>query len=159
MALYYFDKYNKVVDYYTYSDEEIGDQVNLGLQGSNYNVSSRVYGGTYWSSSGGYGYYAWAPDATITVDVDNQGPESRYLVVSDTEMRNYVATWIGSPTSAVFVSYIPYTLTKTPTYEKGTNLLESNILAEEGTYPVDGEQGSYWYVRKGQLTAGIPTLL
>lgn len=43
-------------------------------------------------------------------------------------------------------------------YSRGT-LVQSNIIAEDGTYPANGRQSSdgYWYVRGSLVTPGTPT--
>lgn len=35
-------------------------------------------------------------------------------------------------------------------------LLESNIIADDGTYPADGKQGTFWYVKKGAVPPPPP---
>lgn len=154
MALYYYTKYNRVVTSYLYDNETPTYNINLGDVGTEYELSSRTSGGVYKTSSGGYDYYAWSPDATVTMDIDNQGPSERHKIISDVEYHEYVALgieYVPYPYFGVFVQYHKFVLDKTPVYGQGTTVIEANIVAEDGTYPDDDEQGSYWYVKGLQV--------
>lgn len=50
------------------------------------------------------------------------------------------------------------TITRTSSNSRG-NLIQSNVIAEEGTYPTDGISGGYWYVRGGLANQSPTTTL
>ena len=49
---------------------------------------------------------------------------------------------------------IRYIKNSTPNYGRGS-LIQSGIIAEEGTYPTDGQQGGYWWVRGSRVNQSI----
>ncbi|MBU3145856.1 hypothetical protein [Clostridium sp. CF012] len=62
---------------------------------------------------------------------------------------HYITRYEGSGAGGTTVKLYTYTSTGSPQYDVRGSLLQSNIIAEDGTYPVDGQSGGYWYVRKG----------
>lgn len=139
MVQYYYDKYNAVIVSRTYSE---------GSWGAETPNNSAPYGSTV------YPTYEFSPSKGFTLtgtpkQVKNSSNPSNHYSGGATSLTQYstmtndieVEAWQGkAKTKYASVSN---------TYGKGS-LVQSNITAEDGTYPANGRHtDGFWYVRKG----------
>ena len=142
MVKYYYDKYN-AISTTTYTDNSPWENTsNTGVymqrlsKGYSFSKSENKYlptGETYgneYLNAGAIGYYVSDGNA-IQKNVLTTGGRS------DKEVSAEVSHKLASKNS------------KKVSYSRGT-LIQSNIQAENGTYPTDGlHTDGFWYVRKG----------
>ena len=128
MAKYYYNKY--VADEsYSYSNPD----------------ANWTYVGEFEGQSGGRPNYSftagsvgWATSGTY----DNVVGIHRYTKSGDTTMSDIY----NLVTDTFFLSR--KSCTQTTNYSQGT-LIQENIIAEDGTYPDDGQQDGFYWVQQG----------
>ena len=151
MALYYYNQYN-VINTTTYIESAWTMNLNVSTYlydaylAYNFNTTTNVYStvGNTVDSSGS----VMTPAGTALYKVESDRIV-RYVLASNTFIsgNNY--------TSARSYKYNANSSVNT-TYSRG-NLVQSNIIAEDGTYPNDGKSDSYWYVRGVIVTPSVPS--
>jgi hypothetical protein len=134
MAKYYYNKYTVNSSSYSYYYES-GGWVSAGTASTD--INSTAPSGYYFSSSDGYhtsgstlisSGLAYVGGGTIVDRYIPYDSDSTYIYVSIDRMTCTLATGYN--------------------YSQGS-LVASNIIAEDGTYPANGQSGGYWYVRQG----------
>lgn len=154
MALYYYNKYTSV-PIYTCDKKETGSYT-----GTNSPIKD-VY--SSYTQDSDCRFRGVGTPQTISVDSSGNriGPESGYRISNNgDELYHYWNTRVIDTDYGYDIrySYRSYSRTSKLTgYSRG-NLVTSNIIAEDGTYPTNGRHSDgYWYVRGSLVTPGTPT--
>lgn len=149
MVQYYYDKYDSPITSYNYN-----------AVWSYAGESSYSVGGTGKSLS--Y-YYDSTGKPILSGELDNSNivVNATFYYVSGTSLYRATVTQIdgqGVPTAFYWQNNgVCHTPSKTPVYGRGA-LVQSNIPAEDGTYPANGRHtDGYWYV-KGAVVNTAPTM-
>ncbi len=147
MVQYYYEKYNSLITSYNYN-----------VVWSSASESSYSVGGTGKSLS--Y-YYDSAGNPRISGELSNSDivVGAIFYYVAGTSLYKAIVTQIdgpGIPTAFYWRNDgVCRTPNKTPVYGRGS-LVQSNISAEDGTYPANGRHmDGFWYV-KGGLAGPLP---
>ena len=148
MVQYYYNKYTTaVVTTYTEPPQVLYNEFSAG-------VFSGAYKAAYWNSSSGT--YTLGGGQWSTYDDIKTGDRAYYLDSIDLDM-------MEAKNSGVAYNSIDAKLYRrrlenrgTSSYEVQGTLVQSNIIAEDGTYPVNGKHSdNYWYVR-GAVAGPLP---
>lgn len=127
---YYYNRYTvSSYGYYT----ETGDWVSYGDEA----YASGVQTASNYSFSSSSGY-------SITGSILMEGNTT--YGGDDTSLEKYV--YFGLDGTSVKVHLYVKKCTRSTRYRQGS-LVTPNMIAEDGTYPVNGIYGGYWYVRQG----------
>lgn len=134
MANYYYNKYNLV-------DNSIYKDPNIWI-GYYFWGSTSEYAGyqSYGFADNHYYVMGWGAPATVVYELSSGGQ----AITRET------LVWVGtyyeiyrSSMSRELQTYFPPT--------QGS-LVESNIIAADGTHPNNGSDGLYWYVKQGPVS-------
>lgn len=147
MVQYYYDKYNSLITSYNYN--------------------------AVWSPAGESGYSVGGTGKSLSYYYDSTGKPilggelansnivvgATFYYISGTSLYKAIVTeidGIGIPTAFYWRNEgVCHTPNKTPVYGRGS-LVQSNIAAEDGTYPANGRHtDGYWYV-KGATVGPLP---
>ena len=151
MAKYYYNKYTVTT--------------TLG----SYYVSGWTFLDAGWGSSGGDlydSYYINPSNGTVSMTGTKKTP---HQYQNDPSLTAYSITSTHAPGSLVRMTgwhidqwsthswyFYRATITRYPTTYSRGSLVESNIIAEDGTYPANGQSGGYWWVRGSAVP--LPTV-
>lgn len=161
MAKYYYDKYSTVVEGRGPGTWEynMGSYVGDGSDSPNTKVLKSTYD-YYDSYDFNYTYERYVGSGTKTQRGAGQKPPVGKYHIRD-EHTSRARVWKILPTT--FTNPNGYdchrvdVLSSKTIYGRGTFI--ETVVAENGTYPNDGIQGSYWYVRGSLVTPGTPTFI
>lgn len=136
MAKYYYNKYTATIQNVVYSDPTSFIPVGSISATLNQYPGASFY--SFDSTNGFVGTGSKNFPSSVGEWMFSGGGYDEYLW----EAESYTA-----PNYAI--TLYRATCTQTTTYSQGS-LAASNVIAEDGTYPVDGQYGDgYWYVRQG----------
>lgn len=143
MARYYYDKHN-IATSYTYYDRRPGDLID------HYDLWYKSSGGFLsfgWSSSEGYYGVNWTTNLSVgTIFYRGFGTYLTWNIVEEDLGTSYPG-YEGNHMLRVLYKQLEVCSRRT-SYSKGSYI--ETIVAEGGTYPDNGRQDGYWWV-KGAL--------
>lgn len=142
MVKYYYDKYNAVITDTVYSDDSPWENANNSSVYLQYFYQDYTFNSTtnkYSHAGETYGS-AWLPVGTVGYLILDEGDSIQRSTVTS-------AGTGDNPLSADNAHKYASKNSKTVNYARGS-LIQSNIIAENGTYPENGRYtDGYWYVR------------
>lgn len=150
--LYYYDKYHAIVTH-THYERPITDDSpgTTTFRDFGYEIHGYNWNETYWQAGSnggiGFGIYGWATYKTRTVTEEDQSPKLLYTVTGKTRTQRILG-YLGGVDDVVLNVIIE---TATTEYTYGPGDFIERIEAEEGTYPTNGKDGSYWYIIDGAV--------
>ncbi|MEA0565294.1 hypothetical protein [Lysinibacillus irui] len=145
MVKYYYDKYEAIPTHvytysYSWSQDYLASVTSIqGMSGFDFNTNT--------------GEFTLQPPARTVIVFNDKGPVYTYI---EGKLLKYYIPSYSDQTIYYNIANVTQTLVRTD-YSRGA-LVQSNIVAEDGTYPVNGRHSDgYWYI-KGGVVNTAPTM-